>query len=165
MADAGALRGPAVAGHAGAVVQHVGDVQLHLAVHSRWPAENRESEHVVVYNLSRLQLVSRDRNTRKIIGAREKERGGGKTDARIAPGLDRLYVELEGDTHESQVPLLETVQNCTWWLIPWGNTSRARSNSGESRGCSRSLERGWRHGLFPVGQSRSSAPVPCHNVR
>lgn len=35
MADAGALRGPAVAGHAGAVVQHVGDVQLHLAVHSR----------------------------------------------------------------------------------------------------------------------------------
>lgn len=119
MADAGALRGPAVAGHAGAVVQHVGDVQLHLAVHSRGPAENRESEHVVVYNLSRLQLVSRDRNTRKIIGAREKERekrrerGGGKIDARIAPGLDGLYVELEGDTHESQVPLLETVQNCT----------------------------------------------------
>lgn len=35
MADAGALRGPAVAGHAGAVIQHVGDVQLHLAVHSR----------------------------------------------------------------------------------------------------------------------------------
>lgn len=35
MADAGALRGPAVAGHAGAVVQHVGDVQLHAAVHPR----------------------------------------------------------------------------------------------------------------------------------
>jgi len=30
MADAGALRRPAVAGHAGAVVEHVGDVQLHV---------------------------------------------------------------------------------------------------------------------------------------
>lgn len=35
MADTGALRGAAVAGHAGAVVERVGDIQLHVAVSLR----------------------------------------------------------------------------------------------------------------------------------
>lgn len=42
MADAGALRGPAVAGHAGAVVEHVANVQLHVAVHPREIRASRE---------------------------------------------------------------------------------------------------------------------------
>ncbi|KYM85464.1 hypothetical protein ALC53_04707 [Atta colombica] len=44
MADAGALRGPAVAGHARAIVEHVGDVQLHIAVHPRESASEQRPE-------------------------------------------------------------------------------------------------------------------------
>jgi len=44
MADAGALRGPAVAGHAGAIVEYVGDIQLHIAVHPRESASEQRPE-------------------------------------------------------------------------------------------------------------------------
>lgn len=41
MADTGALRSPAVAGYAGAIVEHVGDLQLHVGVHPRESASKQ----------------------------------------------------------------------------------------------------------------------------
>lgn len=163
MADAGALRGPAVAGHAGAVVEHIGDVQLHVSrLTLANPRRSRETEVRRVSNLSLLLPLSRRSSERNAASASESGsrssrilmnvRGTRRRHARITDPFARNCVKLHPMTHivgEYLARVRQTVQ--------------AR---GESRGLSSARMTSWVIPGRPIAAKLPvAAAVPCRDVR
>jgi hypothetical protein len=160
MADAGALRGPAIAGHAGAVVEHVGHVQLHVVCSPRrdGPTSERRDSRIARYNLF-LSLGVPDTETR--------ERASGWTILRFSINL------RDGDPKAARTAAhgflySKLCETAIWWLILWGNTLRAFGNPLETRRESRPRERmtSWVIRNRPIAVERlANAPVPCRDAR